>query len=112
MGWFGTALRTHLNSARVVLSMDPIMTMILGVIGEFPCFIGLKLMTADIILDAIGGRVRMRTARQLRVASTTMGSLDKLAGEMGEGGNVLRRVFLKDTQESVEQCRCFGLKVG
>ena len=82
--------------------MDLIMTMIFGVIGEFPCFIGLKLMTADIILDAIGGRLRIRIARQLSVASTTMGSLYKLAEEMYQRGSVIRRVFLENTQESVQ----------
>jgi len=86
MGLLGTARNTHLNRALVVLSMDLIITMIFGVIGEFPCFMGLKFRIAEMIFVAIAGRVRMRMARQFKVASTMMGSLPMLVSELSCAG--------------------------
>lgn len=57
--------------------MDLTTTRVLGLIGEFASFRGLKFKTAARILLAVLGRVRARTDKQLRVASTTRASLEQ-----------------------------------
>lgn len=47
---------TFMSKARVVRSMDFIMTLFLGVMGEFASFKGLKLRTLLSILFAVMGR--------------------------------------------------------
>ncbi len=54
----------------MVLSIDFICTLILGVIGELTCFMGLKLSMAATILFEMDCRVLIRTPRQFRVALT------------------------------------------
>lgn len=54
----------------MVLSIDFTCTLILGVIGEITCFMGLKLSMAATILFEIDCRVLIRTPRQFRVAFT------------------------------------------
>ncbi len=60
---------------RVVFSIDLMSTLVLGVIGELASFRGLKLRTVFKILFEVPGRVRIKTERELRVASTRRASL-------------------------------------
>ncbi len=64
-----------MSRALVVRSIDFIMTLSFGVIGELACLSGLKFKIAFRILLAIDGRDRMSIARQLRVAFTNTASL-------------------------------------
>lgn len=64
-----------MSNAFVVRSIDLMMTLSFGVIGELACLSGLKFKTALRILLAIDGRDRMSIPRQLRVALTNTASL-------------------------------------
>jgi hypothetical protein len=58
-----------------VFSIDLIISLFAGVIGEFASLNGLKLMTAFNILLATVARVRIRPPRPLSVAVTSSASL-------------------------------------
>ena len=97
----------------VVLSMDFIWTLVLGVMGELACFMGLKLRIAEMILLAMDCRVAMAIPRQFNVALTSMASLQST-----QSGNVahvyssshIPLVFMKDVEESIQQARRLSFK--
>jgi len=60
---------------RVVFSIDFIMTLFFGVIGELASFKGLKPSTTFVILFDVPGRVRIRMDKRFKVASTKIASL-------------------------------------
>jgi hypothetical protein len=62
----------------VVFSRDFTSTLVLGVMGELASFSGLKFRTALRMRLDVFGRVRMRTERQFKVASTSKASLSQL----------------------------------
>jgi hypothetical protein len=64
-----------IKTARAVRSIDLIFTRMVGVMGEFPAFNGLKFRTDSRILFAIDGRVLIRIERQFKVAFTRIASL-------------------------------------
>lgn len=64
-----------ISNILVVFSIDLTRTRVLGVIGEFASFRGLKFKTALRIRFEVAGLVRIRIATQFRVASTTSASL-------------------------------------
>lgn len=64
-----------MSSARVVRSIDFIMTLFFGVKGELPSFRGLKLSTLFKILFAAIGRRCINMPRVFKVAVTTSPSL-------------------------------------
>ena len=72
---FGYLRRIFMSNALVVRSIDLIWTLLLGVMGEFACFNGLKFRIAEMILLAIDWRVRRSMLRQLRVALMRTASL-------------------------------------
>lgn len=61
----------------MVFSMDLTITRVLGVMGEFASFMGLKLSTAFRILFAVPGRLRIKMDKQFKVASTRRTSLSR-----------------------------------
>ncbi len=64
-----------MSNAFVVRSIDLMMTLSFGVIGELACLSGLKFKIAVRILLAMDGRVRTSIPRQLSVAFTNTASL-------------------------------------
>lgn len=64
-----------MSNAFAVRSIDFMMTLSFGVMGELACLSGLKFKVALRILLAIDGRVRMSIPRQLSVALTSRASL-------------------------------------
>ncbi len=64
-----------MSNILVVFSIDLAITRVFGVIGELACLSGLKFRMALRILFAVGGRDRMRTDSEFKVASTRTASL-------------------------------------
>ena len=71
-------LLMFMSNALVVRSMDLMITLSFGVMGELACLSGLKFKMALRILFAMDGRVRMRVPTQLRVALTNTASLQDI----------------------------------
>lgn len=67
-----------MSNIRVVFSIDFTSTFVLGVIGEFASFSGLKFRTVLRILLDVAGRFRTRTDKVFNVASTIKASLSKM----------------------------------
>jgi hypothetical protein len=84
--------------------MDFTFTRRVGVMGEFAAFRGLKLRMESMILLAIDCRVRIRTARQLKVALTRIASLVLLVYvRYALVRECILRVILKNGQEPIEE---------
>lgn len=66
---------TFTSNARVVRSIDFILTLVLGVIGEFMSLSGLKFSTLDTILFATTGRRCINTPKLFRTDVTNKASL-------------------------------------
>jgi hypothetical protein len=80
-----------------VRSIDFTMILILGVIGEFASFKGLKLRTEVRILLVTEGRVLMRTPKQFRVAFTRTASLNPVSNVSTLfSWEVIPSIFLKN----------------
>ena len=81
--------------------MDRYTTISLGDMVGVACLKGLKLRMAAMILFAIAGRLRMRIARQFKVASIIMGSLLVLVRS-------LVHHFCRHTDCDLERCQAGG----
>ncbi len=87
-----------MSNALVVRSIDFMITLSFGVIGEFACLSGLKFKMAFRILLAIDGRVRMSIPRQFRVAFTKTASLYAISAILPQHPSLVPCVLLEDSE--------------
>ena len=104
-----------MRSILVVFSIDLTRTFVLGVMGEFASFSGLKLRMVFKIRAEVDGLVRTSTDRVLRVASTSRASLwspESVSRSLCQAAVwCLPAVILQDAEHPVEKARGLSLEL-